>query len=259
MTIFIGRLPDERDVSDADFRKLLSSAGRCPVGAAPVVHGPGAFGTTMGGPGQAARLGLLRSPQWPGFRHVRQRPRRHAGAAAPARPRAGEQRRWQQQQQQQQQWGWQRQRLACTVGPREKDIVEEAEDAKLMHLQMGPALPPGMGGAGEDGGAKSNINEDEEAGRLVTIEEEINDFVATLLAAQLAGKKEGGSSSSSSSSSSEAWDAPKGPVVWEAAVGSSRCSTPRAWSSRTPSSRSHWRGRGGFRLDQRARDERLDR
>ena len=151
--------------------------------------------------------------------------------------------------------------MACRVGPREKHMGAVAVDAKLMHLQMGPALPPGMGGGGEDGGAKSNNNEDEEAGPLVTIEEEINDFVATLLAAQLAGKKEGGSSSSSSSSSSEAWDAPKGPVV----AGKQRSEffeMPDTTGMEPEDAKfeiSLAEDVEKFRLDQRARDERLDR
>ena len=39
-----------------------------------------------------------------------------------------------------------------------KVVVDEAEDARNMHLQMGPVGPPGVG---ED--APTAINEDEEA------------------------------------------------------------------------------------------------
>ena len=88
--------------------------------------------------------------------------------------------------------------LEVRVGAKETAIVEDVEDARTMHTSMGPAGPPG------DGGAAAPVNEDEEAGKLGAAKEAVAAHVAALLAAALAkpAVKEGGDGKDAESSSS---------------------------------------------------------
>lgn len=68
--------------------------------------------------------------------------------------------------------------LVIKLGSRELSLVEEAEDARKMHVSMGPVMMPSTE-------AMTTVNVDEEATVLEEIQDSISNFLAGLLATSL--------------------------------------------------------------------------